>query len=89
MKVVFNMIPKNPVPHHNFETITMLETPFEAMNDLLRWYIVPLSFPDNLNDNSVTYPILDLSITRPVSFSFEMGYNPMFLISKTFAVALM
>jgi hypothetical protein len=67
----------------------MLETPFEAMNDLLRWYIVPLSFPDNLNDNSVTYPILVLSITRPVSFSFEMGYNPMFLISKTFAVALM
>jgi hypothetical protein len=67
----------------------MLETPFEAMNDLPRWYIVPLSFPDNLNDNSVTYPLPVLSITRPVSFFSEMGYNPMFLISKTFAVALM
>ena len=73
----------------NFLTTTMLETLFEAMNVLLQWYIVPLSFPYNSNDNSATYPILDLSISHPKSFSVETEYNPMFPISEIFVVVLM
>jgi len=72
----------------NNTTVATLEILVEAIDDLRPSYNALESSPYTSNDNSVTFPSLAASSTRPRSSFVGTGYNPMSPILRTCAVEL-